>query len=306
MEWQNVLGRRNRTPDRIEWPTLAVAAAIYVGFGLLTWFYDLLPWWLVAPLGGYLVAWHGSLQHEAVHGHPTPWAGLNEVLVFPNLWLWLPFAIYRESHLAHHNDVALTDPTEDPESNFVTQADWAEKGPLSRAYLWILKTLAGRMILGPIQYAWLLFAREGRRLLRGDTGHVRIWAWHAVSCALVLGWAAGVCGIPVVEYILLFAYPGVALTLMRSFLEHRAKPKVGERTVVVEAGPIFSLMYLNNNLHTLHHLEPGTAWYRLPARYRAMRDSILAHNGSYLLPGYTWIALRYLFLPKEPPVHPLR
>ena len=120
-----------RKPVSVEWPTLAVAVAIYGGFGLLTWFYHQVPWWLVLPLGGYLVAWHGSLQHEVVHGHPTRSASFNEALVFPSLWLWLPFSLYRDSHLTHHNDVALTDPVEDPESTFVARADWARRGPLS-------------------------------------------------------------------------------------------------------------------------------------------------------------------------------
>ncbi len=63
------------SPIRVEWPTILLAASVYLIFGLLTWFYHALPWWLVLPLGGYLVGLHGSLQHEAIHGHPTnrPW-----------------------------------------------------------------------------------------------------------------------------------------------------------------------------------------------------------------------------------------
>lgn len=294
-----------RKPVSVEWPTLAVAVAIYGGFGLLTWYFHQMPWWLVLPLGGYWVAWHGSLQHEVVHGHPTRSQRFNEALVFPSLWLWLPFSLYRDSHLTHHNDVALTDPVEDPESTFVARADWAQRGLLSRAGLWTLKTLAGRLLLGPFFCVWRVATSEVRRLWRGDSAAWRVWTWHAVSCGLVLGWTWGVCGIPVLEYILFFAYPGTALTLMRSFLEHQARENVGERTAIVESGPILSLMYLNNNLHTLHHLEPGTPWYRLPQRYRAKREKILEHNGGYLVHGYRSIALRYLLWPKESPVHPL-
>lgn len=297
--------RQGRRPDRIEWPTVAVAAAIYGSFGALTWWYEALPWWLALPLGGYVVAWHGSLQHEVVHGHPTPWPALNELLVFPNLWLWLPFRLYRESHLAHHNDAALTDPLEDPESNYVTPAEWARRGPVRRAALWVLCTLAGRMLFQPILCVGRLGLGEARRLLSGDTGNLGIWAGHAAACALVLGWAVGVCGIPMLEYVAFFVYPGTALTMMRSYLEHQARAEVRERTAVVEAGPAMSLLYLNNNLHTLHHLEPGTPWYRLPAKYRSGRTAILEHNGGYLFRGYGSIALRYLFWPKESPVHPL-
>ncbi len=53
-------------------PSWLVALAIYGGWGLITWFYDVLPWWLLLPAGAGMVAWHGSLQHEAVHGSFAP------------------------------------------------------------------------------------------------------------------------------------------------------------------------------------------------------------------------------------------
>ena len=101
-----------------------------------------------------------------------------------------------------------------------------------------------------------------------------------------------------------FAYPGVSLTLLRSYLEHQARPAPGERSVLIEAGWPLALMFLNNNLHALHHAEPGLAWYRLPARYRARRRELLENNGGYRYSGYMEIAARYLLRPKEHPRHP--
>ena len=37
-------GPLRRRGLQVEWPTLAVAAAIYGGFGLVTWFHAALPW----------------------------------------------------------------------------------------------------------------------------------------------------------------------------------------------------------------------------------------------------------------------
>ena len=122
---------------------------------------------------------------------------------------------------------------------------------------------------------------------------------------LVLIWVLWVCGLPLVEYLALFAYPGISLTLLRSFLEHQARDEVGERSVLVESGWPMSLLFLNNNLHALHHAEPGTPWYRLPARYRARRGELLARNGGYRYGGYGEIILRHLVRPKENPRHPL-
>ena len=89
-------------------PTWIVAGAIYLGWGVATWHYHALPWWLVLPIGGFLLAWHGSLQHEAVHGQLAPWRWLNDAIALPPLGLWLPFPIYRATHRAHHNFDILT------------------------------------------------------------------------------------------------------------------------------------------------------------------------------------------------------
>jgi fatty acid desaturase len=65
-----------------------------------------------------------------------------------------------------------------------------------------------------------------------------------------------------------------------------------------------SLMYLNNNLHAVHHAKPSLAWYRLPALYRERRAEFLAGNGGYAFPGYWQIVGRHLLVPKEPTPHP--
>ena len=295
---------RGPLPRSIEWPTLLVAAAIYGGFGLVTWFHAALPWWVLLPAGAYLVAWQSSLQHEVTHGHPTPSAVVNELLVLPGLWLWLPFRLYRETHLAHHNDAQLTDPLADPESYYLDAASWAAAGPLKRAFLRAHNTLAGRLVLGPLHCLWLFYRGELRRLLQGDSSHATAWAIHAVGVALVLAWVVAVCGLPLWQYLLLFVYPGTALTLLRSFLEHQARPEVSERSVIVEAGPLMALLFLNNNLHLVHHDKPGLPWYRIPAFYRQRRQLFLASNGGYFFKGYRAVFRRYFLTAKEQPLHP--
>ncbi|MFN3503676.1 MAG: hypothetical protein ACK4ZJ_15580, partial [Allorhizobium sp.] len=56
---------------RIEWPTVALAFLIYGGFIALTYFWRDIPLLILVPLGAWLIAWHGSLQHEVIHHHPT-------------------------------------------------------------------------------------------------------------------------------------------------------------------------------------------------------------------------------------------
>src|SRR5438309_640002 len=89
-------------PRRIQVETLLVAAAIYGGWIALTLVAARAPALLVAMLGGWLLAWHGSLQHETIHGHPTSSRRFNRLLGYPPLSLWLPYPRYRRLHLAHH------------------------------------------------------------------------------------------------------------------------------------------------------------------------------------------------------------
>ncbi len=290
----------NRSRDkRVEWPTLAVAAAIYLAFFALTLNHQDLPWWLLVLAGGYVTAWHGSLQHEVVHGHPTPSPAINELLVFPSLWLWLPFRLYRQSHLKHHQIGVITDPLDDPESYYLTPAQWRSCGNLRRLFLIVNNTVSGRLLFGPVVCVKQVIAEECRRFLNGDFSNARAWVLHAVGCALVIGWAWGICGISALEYVLWFAYPGISLTLLRSFAEHQASIDHDDRTVMVKSGPLMSLLYLNNNLHAVHHAEPGVAWYRLPVRARERP------TGRYRIRGYGEIVARYLFKPKEPVEFPL-
>ena len=289
----------------IEWPTLALAAALYAGFGLLTFNYDRLPWWLVAPLGAYLVAWHGSLQHEVIHGHPTRWPWLNRALVWPVLWLWCPYEVYRESHERHHETPILTDPERDPESFYVTPAAWEGMGAIRRRVLVAHNSLLGRLVLGPPLLIARLLAAELPRLARREPRRVRAWGEHAASIALVLVWTWGVCGIPVLAYLLLFVYPALSLTLLRSFAEHSASPAQDERTACVESGPALSLLFLNNNLHLMHHGEPWLPWYRLPARWRERRAQMLAASGRLPYAGYGEVLARHLLSAREPVSWPL-
>lgn len=297
-------GAARRRPA-VDWPTVAVAAGVYAGYGLLTWFHHALSWWAVLPLAGYVIALYGSLQHEAVHGQPFRRRFWNSAVVFPSLWLWLPYTHYRDTHLRHHRNDRLTSPTDDPESNYLTPAMWAAMNPLHRSYRLAMTTVAGRLVLGPPYFVARVWIEMAGKLIKGDWRSMRHWFIHVPAAAVVLVWVIGVCRIPLWEYALLYVWPGISLTVLRSYLEHQARAQVGLRTAIIEAGPLMSLLYLHNNLHALHHLEPATVWHQRPRRYRERRDEVLAWNGGYLLRGYGGFVWRYLVRPKESLVHPL-
>ncbi len=293
-----------RTFRGVEWPTAGVIVLTYAILGTLVWFHAVLPWWIILAIGSYFTALHVSLQHEVLHGHPTCSRSLNEALVFVTPHFWIPFVRYRQTHLSHHNDAHLTDPSLDPESYYLLPESWAAMPGLKRRLYAANNTLAVRMLLGPAISVARFWSAEFTDMARGDLGKARAWALHGISSAITIFFVAWVCAMPLWQYVLLIAYPGISLSLVRSFCEHQAAEDVGERTIIVEASPFWSLLFLYNNLHVAHHSRPSLAWYKIPAYYRAERERLLAKNHGYTMNGYGEIFRRYLFKPKEPVAYP--
>jgi fatty acid desaturase len=275
--------------------TLGVALLIHGGFIALTLSYHVLPQWLVAILGSLLLTWYGSLQHETIHGHPTPWRRFNALLGTLPLTLWIPYALYRESHLRHHRHEGryLTDVDRDPESFYWLVATSLERGSVMRAITRLNCTLGGRLLLGPGLGVCRLWAREISKIYRGVGRRRGLWARHALGLLVVWGWLAIVCRIPVTFYIAFLVYPSISLGLLRSFAEHRADNDVRRRTRVVEAGPFWSLIFFNNNLHIVHHAQPQTPWYRLPRAWSEMHATVTAPD-LIVTGGYFEVMKRYL------------
>ncbi|MBV8091553.1 MAG: fatty acid desaturase [Alphaproteobacteria bacterium] len=289
---------------RVEWPTLGLAIAVYAAWLLLTWFHAALPWPLLLAGGAWTVAWHASLQHELIHGHPTRHRRLNRALGLPPLLPHLPFDRYCTLHLAHHRDERLTDPLDDPEADYVTLAEWRRLGPAGRMAVRVTRPLAGRLVIGPLWSVARFVYREICSIRRDVEGVRRAWAWHMPALTCVLIWLVAVCGMSVWTYAVCFWLPGLALLLLRSFAEHRAAPVAAHCTAVVEHAPILGLLFLFNNLHAAHHERPGLAWYKLPAWYARERDRLLAKNGGLVYHGYAEVLRRYLLAPHDQPVHP--
>jgi fatty acid desaturase len=289
--------------DRIEWPTLALAAVTYGLWGAGLYLAPGVSLWLAIPLVAWTIAQHSSLTHEVIHGHPFADRRLNEALVFPALALVVPFRRFRDTHLAHHNDAILTDPYDDPESNYQDPKIWSRLPRWTQRLLNANNTLAGRLILGPAmgQVMWM---RGDLALIRaGDTRVRDGWIWHIPAVMVVFAvvlWSP----MPLWAY-LVAAYLGLSLLKLRTFLEHRADVSAPARTVVIEDRGPFALLFLNNNLHVVHHMHPRTPWYRLPQLYRANPERYLGRNGGYRYRSYAEVFRRYVFTAKDPVPHPL-
>jgi fatty acid desaturase len=256
------------------------------------------------PVGAYLIAWQFSLQHECIHAFRGVPAWFRFAVAYPPLGLWFPFPLYRKSHSIHHRNTYLTVPGQDTEGYYVRQEEWQSMSPFWRRVLLFNQTLVGRLAIGPLLRLAKLAQRETGRVRRGDYSHLPHWAAHVVAVGALFWFISGVCGMPWWHYVLLIAYPGFSLGLLRAFIEHRAGRRPGERTAIVESNPFFGLLFLYNNLHVAHHLKPTLPWYALPRFYRDNREQLLKHNGGFWFRGYGAIARRWLVKPVFLPVHP--
>ncbi len=291
------------TPD-IEWPTLLICVLCYAGFALSTTSVDTIGPWVASCILILSLTLYSSFSHEVLHGHPFGDARLNTALVFPALGLLIPYHRFRDTHLAHHHDPALTDPYDDPESNFVDPAIWMRwSTPRRVLYTWN-NTLLGRMLVGPIIGLLAFYKADWRAILSGST-HVRAaYCFHFFGLIPVGLWWVFVADMPFWLY-LLCAYASHSILKIRTFLEHRAHERARCRSVVIEdCGPL-AFLFLQNNLHAVHHAHPGMPWYQLKQHYRTRRAAFLERNGGYAYRSYAQIACLFLFKTKDPVPHAL-
>ena len=298
----------SRSRTAVEWPTLSLLALVYSGWLAAVMFSPVMPVWLLLPILVFLTALHASLQHEALHGHPTRHALSNEILVGLPLGLFIPYRRFKHLHLRHHCNENLTDPYDDPESFYRARADWTGlSGPL-RFLLRFNNTLLGRLLIGPSLAVTAFYRSEWARLHRGRGQARRVigaWVRHIAGVAIVVT-ALVYSGFPLWLYGVGVAYPAMALLMLRTYAEHQAAETADARTVIIEASPFFALLFLNNNLHFVHHKFPNAAWYQLPALYRNGFACVGEEDGHYRIFGYGTLFKRYFLRPKEAVSHPYR
>lgn len=299
-----VMSRTGAMISPFEWPTLSLILIClvvwFLGIGLIGGYSTTIGFFCVA----LSVALYSSLQHEVIHGHPTRSQRLNEALVFPALSIFIPFGRFRDTHLAHHSDIRLTDPFEDPESNYFDPEEYARLSAPIRALLCLNNTLLGRVIFGPAIGQVMFMKDDWRRIKLREEGVLQAWIAHAVSLALVLAVYVTTASLPVWAF-LLATYLGLGLIRIRTFLEHRADEQAEGRTAIIEDRGPLSFLFLNNNLHAVHHLHPAVPWYQLPKLYFRNRQHFLSKNRAYVFSSYAEVVSKFLLRRKDPVAHPI-
>ncbi len=221
---------------------------LYGAWVLLVWFNALLPWWVILPVGAYLIAWHFSLQHEAIHSFRGVPAWLRFAVVYraPGSVVPLP-ALQKKPHhpsprrQSHHPGCRYR-------VLLRAAGGLGTHGRLRRRLLLVQsdhgRAIADRPAAAPVE------SRRQRGRARAP-GRLQSCAALDRACAAVgiLFWfISGVCGLSLVAVLpagrLSRLEPGVAARL------HRASRRRGlgqERTASVESNALFGMLYLYNN-----------------------------------------------------------
>jgi fatty acid desaturase len=284
-----------------EWRTLAVVIAVY-GLTVLTVLrYDVLTPWLAVPMLAVLGAWHLSMQHEVLHGHPFKNQFINDAIGGIPVTLWIPYLAFKKDHHEHHLS-DLTNPALDNESYYVSQEQWDKAGRIRRAAWTANRTILFRMFVWTIVSTITYVLSVLKRAVRNEKSDRLAVALHVVGVAFVV-YLVSLSSMPLWQFALGTLYGGRILNAIRPFPEHKYQSGVETRTAMIMAGRFMSLLMLNNNLHVAHHDEPGVPWYRydkLMQRVNAVqraRDAGVLYEG-----GYAEVFRRFSFTPVDSPV----
>ncbi|HGM5488462.1 TPA: fatty acid desaturase [Serratia fonticola] len=288
---------------RLELPTWGIMLLVYGSwFGVVHYWQQLGPW-LGTPLLTVATTWYLSLQHELIHGHPTRWPRLNQLFGMLPLAVWYPYGLYRDSHIKHHQDDHLTQPAEDPESYYFSQAQWQRFPVVLPLLAKVRNTLIGRVILGPALDITTTLFDALKAILAGDWRTLTMWLVHVTLLLALLAWLQ-TQGISVAFYLLAVSYPALGLTKIRSFYEHRAVEAPQARSIINEAAWPWRLLFLNLNYHLVHHDLPGLPWYGLRKVYLAEQEAYQQRSQGFVVQGYGNWFIDHAVTPITVEVHP--
>lgn len=289
--------------NRIEWPTVGLILGCYATwFAAGYWLWPILPAVALAVMA-VMVALQSSLMHEVLHGHPTRNSRINESLIALPIGIVWPYRRFKSLHLKHHRDERLTDPFDDPESYYQAKWKYRQMPKFLRVIFYLNNFMIARLLLAPILGTTGLILTDFSPIIAGDRKILRAWLLHGIGVAAVTMIVMIAFSMPIWLYILVPVWAGHAMIAIRTYAEHQWSERPEGRTIIVERS-ILGMLFLNNNLHLVHHQHPGVPWYQLPSKYWNKRDEWSRKNEGYVYPNYMTLFKKFAFRAKEPVVHP--
>ncbi|MDF5938282.1 fatty acid desaturase [Pseudomonas aeruginosa] len=293
---QDTFQARSGMADRL------LIACLYGGWALLASQYRHWGWPVLAGLVPF-ASLYMSLQHELIHGHPTRWPRFNAVLGYLPLAVWYPYPLYRDSHLRHHLDEQLTYPGLDPESLRRVCPNgraWAPGGGAGSAWTRPCSVAPPRPAAGPGGDG----APGGFAVAPGEGAASAPVGPACRAAGRVAGRALALGGHPALVVPAGGGLSGPRPEHAALFLRAPSGPRAGAAQRAGRGGVAWRLLFLNNNLHLVHHDLPGLPWYLLPRVYSASRRAYRRRSGDFHLPGYGRLWRRHGWRPVDAPVHP--
>ena len=295
--------RRNILKSPGDWRTLVIAVLVYGGWLATVFLHKQMPWWATFALLTWFGAWHLSLQHELVHGHPFRNSKLNAALASLSLTMWVPFLSFKRDHISHHN-TTLTHPELDTESYYSMPEQWQHSGRFLRSIYWANRTIAFRLTIWSVFSTVQYFFADAWRAIRNVDNARSAWVLHIPGLIAVTYIVNNLAGMSVIEYLIGGVFASHSLNMMRSFAEHKTLGDESTRTAMIDAGRVMSLLMLNNNLHIAHHDEPSAPWYKVPEVAERLNAFERAQKIDALYKGgYGELLRRFTFKPYDQPVY---
>ena len=295
--------RRNILKSPGDWRTLVIAVLVYGGWLATVFLHKQMPWWATFALLTWFGAWHLSLQHELVHGHPFRNSKLNAALASLSLTMWVPFLSFKRDHISHHNST-LTHPKLDTESYYSMPEQWQHSGRFLRSIYWANRTIAFRLTVWSVFSTVQYFFADAWRAIRNVDNARSAWVLHIPGLIAVTYIVNHLAGMSMIEYLIGGVFASHSLNMMRSFAEHKTLGDESTRTAIIDAGRVMSLLMLNNNLHIAHHDEPSAPWYKVPEVAERLNAFERAQKIDALYKGgYGELLRRFTFKPYDQPVY---
>lgn len=260
---------RRHTPD-IAWPTIILLVGCLGLWGLSSALalMDIIPLWLaMVPNTLALYAIYTPV-HDASHSAVVPrnkqlrWVNtlVGTLAAFP---IFMTFHIHRKSHFIHH---ARTNGPEDPDT-FLMGSFWSVV--LVKTPLALINQLNSVKV-------WQDCARL--KLTRSE--RLQTLFAHGITIAILLGLVVAGMGW---ELLCLWLIPWFVgehvMEVTFGWFPHHDHTQTGRYADTrISLFPCADLLYLQQNLHLIHHMLPVVPFYRYRAVFDELRPTLVKHG----------------------------
>lgn len=266
--------------------TIAVETSVFIcgAFALSQTAVGSVPWWMLQVFLGASMFRFFVIGHECGHNSLFTSQRVSTLVgLYASVFSGVPYIPWRNVHRQHHQWVGVID--KDP-----TQAELLGlrryKAVMNGLFRFVWVAWVPVMFLVFLVRSFYLYpfvrAKEGQwRLAIESAGSVLICIAPKVVLCAVLGWEDALILLLPMVFVFLFIDENVSLpqhTGLFPFLSdsHPRPIPYAEQDEVTRTtsnpGWVATLLALNFNLHTEHHLFPGVPWYWLPQVTRRIRN----------------------------------